>query len=171
MATDFKSIGRNDQGALIAGAVALVLSFFSAYVTVSINGKGLPGVSGSSGISAWNSFGTLGMLLVIIATAVVAVKVFAGDQLPAGVPWNLVAAAAAGLGTLLLILRAFTYDGGGSFGGVSVDVGPGWSGWALFVATIALTVFAALSFRDSGEKIPEFNKNGDATPPPAPPAA
>lgn len=168
MATDFKSLGRNDQGALIAGAVAIVLSFFSAYVKVSVNGKDLPGISGSSGISAWHSFGTLGILLVIVATAVVAVKVFAGEQLPAGVPWNLVAAAAAGLGTLLLILRAFTYDGGGSFAGVSVDVGPGWSGWLLFIATIALTVFAALSFKDSGEKIPEIKRD---TPPAAPPAA
>lgn len=168
MAVDFKSLNKYDQGALVAGAVAVVLSFIGSYVTASIDaGDDLPGVSYDSGTNAWDSFATLGMLLVILAVAVVAVKAFAAGSLPAGVPWNLVAFAAAALGTVLLVLRAFTYgDGGAGALGVDVSVGPGWSGWLLFIATIALSVFAFLSFKASGEKIPEINRK-DGTPPPA----
>ncbi|MET1037760.1 MAG: hypothetical protein ABW075_05760, partial [Aeromicrobium sp.] len=136
MAVDFKSIGKFEQGALIAGVLALILSFIESYVTVSAG-------SISAGTNAWDSYATLGVLLLVASTAIVAVKVFAGENLPAGAPWNLIAAIAAGVGTLLLILRAFTYSDGGLS---SVDVGPGWSGWALFVAGIALTVFTVLAF-------------------------
>lgn len=155
MAVDFKSIGKFEQGALGAGALAIILSFFSRYVSADL------GPLGTYGISAWHSYAVLGMLLIVAAVAVVAAKAFASEQLPAGVPWNLVAAAAAGLGTVLVILRALTAGEG---------AGVGWSGWLLFIAGIALTVFTVLSFRESGEKIPEFNKGG-ATQPPTPPTA
>ena len=160
MAVDFKSIGKFEQGALIAGVVALILSFIEKYVTVSAGPI-------SAGTNAWDSYATIGVLLLVVSTAVVAVKAFAKENLPDGVPWNLVAAAAAGLGTILLILRAFTYSDGGL--GSQVDIGPGWSGWLLFIAGIALTVFTALSYKDSGEKLPDFNKGGRTTPPAAGP--
>ncbi|MCL3819015.1 hypothetical protein [Aeromicrobium wangtongii] len=161
MATDFKSIGKFEQGAMIAGAVALILSFFESYVTVSAGGF-------SAGTNAWDSYATLGVLLLIAATAIIAVKAFAGENLPANVPWSLIAAGAAGLGTLLLILRAFTYSDGGL--GSRVDIGPGWSGWVLFIAGIALTAFAFLASKESGEKLPQGKRGGHTTPP-APPAA
>ncbi|MEV7396660.1 hypothetical protein [Aeromicrobium sp. NPDC092404] len=169
MAVDFKSLGKFEQGALIAGLIAIIVSFISKYVVVSIDGgKDIPGVSFSNGISAWHSYATLGMLLIVAATVIVGVKAFAKENLPDGVPWNLVALVAAGLGTLLVILRAFF--NGVETGGISgVDVGPGWSGYLLFVAGIALTVFTFLSFKESGEKLPEVNKNNNT--PPAPPAA
>ena len=160
MATDFKSLGKFEQGALVAGAVSIILSFFSAYVRVSFDGRmSIPGVNFSSGTSAWTSYATLGMLLVVAATAIVAVKAFAKGSLPARVPWNLVALAAAALGTFLIIIRALTFGGGGS----GISVGPGWSGWLLFLATIALTAFTALSFRESGEKVPQIGKNKPVT--------
>ncbi len=155
MAVDFKSLSKNDQGALIAGALTIILSFFTAYISVSFKGnKVLGSMNMSTGISAWHSYATLGILLIVGATVLVAVKAFANDQLPANVPWNLVILAAAGVGTLLLILRPFTIGGGG-FG---ASVGPGWSGWILFVTAIVFTVFAFLSFKESGEKIPEMKK-------------
>lgn len=164
MAADFKALGTWEQGALVAGVVSIILSFFSYYVRASVTGgDSMPGLNFSAGTSAWTSYATLGILLVIAATVIVAMKAFARDSLPAGVPWNLIALAAAGLGTLLLILRAL-FPGGGAPG---VDVGPGWSGYLLFLTTIALTVFTALSFRDSGEKIPDMNKRD--TPPTSPP--
>ncbi len=167
MAIDFKSLGKFEQGALIAGGLSLILSFISNYVTVSYQGGEIPGLSGAvAGTNAWDSYATLGVLLIIAATAVVAVKAFAKENLPDGVPWNLVAFGAAVLGTLLIVLRAFTYPDGGIS---QVSVGPGWSGWALFITTIALSVFTFLSFKDSGEQIPEIKKGG--TTPPAPPAA
>jgi amino acid transporter len=152
MAVDFKSLGKNEQGALVAGGLSIILSFFSRFVSYDL------GPLGTHGISAWNGVGTLGVLLVIIATAIVGIKAFAKERLPEGIPWSLAALAAAGLGTIILILKGFTADYGN----------PGWSGWALFITTIALTAFAFLSFKESGEKIPEINKKDT---PPAPPAA
>lgn len=162
MAVDFKSIGKYEQGALIAGALALILSFIGSYYTASYDGPG--GVSISNGTNAWTSYATLGVLLIIAATAIIAIKAFAGENLPAGAPWSLIAAAAAGLGTLLVILRAI-FDNAPDFPGVSS--GPGWSGYLLFLAGIALTVFAVLIFKASGEKLPQVNNKGGNTPPAA----
>lgn len=154
MTANFKSLNRFDQGALIAGGLSILLSFFSSYVRVSYSGGGV--VKGvSAGTSAWTSYATFGMLLIVAATAVVATRIFASSALPEGVPWNLVAVAASALGTVLIILRALT-AGGGGFG---VNVGPGWSGWVLFVTAIALTVCTAKLFKGSGEKLPELNKD------------
>jgi hypothetical protein len=158
MAVDFKSLGINTQGALVAGAVALVFSFFSRFTSVDL------GPYGSGGISAWHSYATFGMLLIIVGVAVIAAKAFAAQTLPAEVPWNLVALATIALGTILVILRGLTYE----------IANPGWSGYVVFVATLALTYFAFALFKDSGEQIPEFNKGGSSTPPvagPTPPAA
>ncbi len=157
MAVDIKSLGKFELGALVAGVLAIILSFIGSYVTISAGGF-------SADTNAWDSYATLGMLLIIVATAIIAVRAFAGENLPAGVPWTLVATATAGLGTILLILRAFTYSDGGL--GSRVDVGPGWSGWVLFIAGIALTVCAYLIFKSSGEKLPQGNK-GHNTPPAA----
>ena len=153
MAADFKALDKNVQGAIIAGGVATIVSFISSYVSVSYDL--------SYGISAWHSYATLGILLVIASTAIIAIKAFAADSLPDGIPWNLAAFGAAALGLLLLVLRAFTIGGGGS----GVSVGPGWSGYLLFVAVAALTYFTFTQFKASGDKMPEMKKKD--TPPAA----
>ncbi|EFQ84232.1 hypothetical protein HMPREF0063_10948 [Aeromicrobium marinum DSM 15272] len=151
---DFKALGKFEQGALVAGGVSLILSFFDRYLRISFD-TGISGIGGTFGSNAWTSYATLGMLLIVAATAVVAVKAFAATSLPDGVPWNLVAFATATLGTILIVLRAITAGDG---------VGPGWSGYLLFLSTIALSVMTFLSFRASGEKVPEIKKD---TPPAA----
>lgn len=161
MAVDLNALSRNEQGALVAGTAAILLSFVSSYLRVELEGSdAIPGFDVSAGSSAWTSYATLGILLVIVATVVVAIKAFSAQALPADVPWNFVALVTAGLGTVLLILRALT--AGGDAPGVSV--GPGWSGWLLFLAVIALTIFTALAFRESGEQVPEVRRD---TPPAA----
>lgn len=154
MAVDFKALGINTQGALGAGAVTLIFSFFTAFNTLDL------GPYGSGGISAWESYGTFAMLLFVLGVAVIAVKVFAAASLPDGIPWSLAALALVGVGTVLLILRGLTYS----------VANPGWSGYIVFIAAIATTYFAFALFKESGEKIPEINKGGGNTPPP-PPAA
>ena len=148
MAADFKALDKNVQGALIAGGVAILFSFFSRFNSVDL------GPIGSGGFSAWHGWGTFGMLLVVAAVAILALKSFSAETLPDGVPWNLAAFAAAALGTVILILRGFTYD----------FANPGWSGYIVFVATAALTFFAFTLFKASGDKIPEIKKD---TPPAA----
>ena len=171
MAFDFKTVGRNDQVALVAGAVAVVLTFFPAYAKASVKSSGF---SASQSENAWIEWATLGTLLLIAAFVLVVLRVVVGNVLPAGLPWNLITAGVAGLGTLILVLYVFTF-GGDIPSGLSVDVstGPGWSGWLLLIASIVFTAFAFLGFKDSGEKLPQANKNngGGTTPPPAPPAA
>jgi len=158
---DLNSIKKTDLGALIAGGLAFILSLFGAYISVSYEGaEDIPGYSDGGGITnAWVDYATFGMLLIVAATAIIAVKVFAGQVLPSGVPWNLIAAAAAGFGTLLIILRALTASESYEGFGVEVSSGPGWSAWPLFIAAIALTVFAALGFKESGEQLP-WNQAG-----------
>lgn len=146
MATDFASLGRNQKASLIAGGLALILSFFTSYITVSIAGF-------SAGTSAWHSYATLGILLVIVATAIVAVQAFSAGTLPEGIPWSLAAFAASALGAFLIVLRAVTVS----------SAHPGWSGYLLFIAAISLGFFTFQLFRSSGEQVPEMGKHRPTT--------
>lgn len=172
MAFDIKALSKNDQGLLISGAVTVVLLFFPAYVKASVKAKdsGLGGFGASESKNGFVEWATFGTLLLIAAFVIVVLKVVVGNVLPDGVPWNLVVAALAGLGTIILVLYAFTFgpDVPSSVGdSIDISTGPGWSGWVLLLAAIVFTVFAALGFRDSGEKLPQANRNGGTTPPPA----
>lgn len=158
MAVDFKSLGKFEQGALISGGLAIILSFIGAYIRVSGGGQS------ENVTNAWDGWGTFGVLLLIAAVAIIAVKTFAGEALPKEVPWSLVALAVAVVSALILIIKPFTVDVPSFVSDVSV--GPGWSGWVLIVAMIAFVAFSALLFKQSGEKLPQVNKGG-TTPPAA----
>ena len=162
MAFDPKTVSTVDWGVMGAAAGVFLFSLFSSYVTLSFDGDDEVFGEYSSGVSAWNSYATLGVLLLLAVGALAAARVFAGVALPdVGVGWNLIAAAVAGLGTLLVILRAFTYPDG--FG---IDVGPGWSGYVLMLLALVETAFAVLAFRTSGEQAPW--QGGGGRPPSAP---
>lgn len=175
MALDTSNVKVTDWGVIGCAAGVLLLSPISSYVTVSFQGSDeLDALGGfSDGISAWSSYAVLGLLLLFAVAGIAAARVFAGVTLPTlPVGWNLVLAGGAALGTLLLVLRAFTYSDGG-FGDLGVDVGPGWSGWVIMVLAAAETVFAVLAFRDSGETVswqpPQRSQPRPPTSPPAPP--
>jgi hypothetical protein len=162
MPVDLNSIKKTDLGALVAGALALVVSLFPSFLTAKVGGGSDLGVlyyDSYGGVSAWNGAGALGMLLILAATALVAVRVFAPHVLPAGVPLNLVAAALAAVGTLILVLRILTRSE--SVEPFDIRIGPGWSGILLLLLTIALTVCTALGFKGSGEALP-WQKQGSA---------
>ena len=103
MAADFKALDKNVQGAIIAGGVATIVSFISSYVSVSYDGK-VAGLDLSYGISAWHSYATLGILLVIASTAMIAIKAFAADSLPDGIPVPASALVRAGRATCCSLL-------------------------------------------------------------------
>lgn len=156
---DFKALSKNQQGALIAGAVTLILSFIGSYVRVKVDGGStVRGLNFSAGTNAWTGVAVLGMLLLIAAAVIVAIKAFSAGSLPDGVPWSLAALAAAALGTLIIVLKGLTAGSDGP----GFSTSPGWSGWLLFLSSIALTAFTFLLFKESGEKMPEFKKD---TPP------
>ena len=142
MAGGSGSLSTNERGVLIAGAVAALLSFFPGYITVTFDGPGF-----DASYTAWTGSATVGMVLLLGGTALIGIEALSDGTLPAVVPWHLISVGAAALGTFLIIVRALS--AGSSAPGA--DVGPGWSGWLLFVAAITLTVFAVLSFRDSDE--------------------
>jgi len=144
MAGGAGSLSMNERGVLIAGAAAAVLSVFPGYITVTFEGPGF-----DESYSAWTGSATIGMVLLLGGAALIGIEALSDGTLPEVVPWHLIAVAAAAFGTFMLMLRALT--AGSSAPGA--NVGPGWSGWLLFVAAISLTVFAVLSFRDSEDAL------------------
>jgi hypothetical protein len=159
---DLKQIKRNDQVILGAGILFLLLSFFAPFYGVSFHGAG--GLGGSASVTAWHSYGFLAVLLIIIAVAIVAVRVLGNASLPAlPIGPNLLVVVVSGLGTLLLLLRGFTYK---SASGGGYSVGLKWGAWVLYVLAIAVVVGAVLNLMASGEKIAwdptAMNKGGGA---------
>jgi len=140
---DLKQINRNDQLIVGGGIVAFIASFLPYW--------GWSGGGYSASTSAWTGYATIGLLLLFIAALIVAARVFMNATLPK-LPLgpNLLVAALAALGTILVIIRGFTYP---HVSGVGGSVGVMWGGYVLFIAGIVMTVGAVMNFRSSGEKL------------------
>lgn len=134
----------NERGVVISGIAAAILSFLPWYLEFTFDGTGF-----DMSTSAWTGMATIGMVMLLGSTALIAIKALSAGTLPTTVPWHMISVAGSAVGTFLVVVRAFT--AGSSAPGV--DVGPGWSGWLLFVAAITLTVYAVRSFRDSDEQL------------------
>lgn len=147
MATDLRAVDRNDLGALITGVIAVVLTTFGSYITISTSPP-LPPTVNPNGYSAWDGIGALGSLLIVLGVVIVAIRIFAPDLLPRKVPWHYVVAGAAALGVLILLIKGLTFGiDGPRVVQENVDTGIGWSGWLLLVLGI---VFAVFAYRGSG---------------------
>jgi hypothetical protein len=158
---DVKQIKRNDQVILGAGILFLLLSFFAPFYGISYHGGGF---GGSASVTAWHSYGFLAVLLIVIAVAIVAARVLGNASLPAlPIGPNLLVVVLSGLGTLLLLLRGFTYK---SASGGGYSVGLKWGAWVLYILAIAVVVGAVMNLMASGEKIAwdptAMNKGGGA---------
>jgi hypothetical protein len=166
---DLKQINRNDQAILGAGILFFVLSIFIPFYGYS--GPHLA-FGGNYSVSAWHSYGWLGVLLILIAVGIVAARVFGNLSLPKlPIGPNVLVAALALLGTLILFLRGLTYKSA-SAGGYSV--GLKWGAWVDYILAVVVVVFAIMNMRASGEKIAwdatAMNKGtGGAVVPPAAP--
>jgi hypothetical protein len=164
-----QDINRNDLGVMGAGVLAFIASFLPYYgysfKGLTVGGQHFGGSSAS--VTAWHSYAILGLFLIFAAAIVIAVKTFATmPTMPLGI--HVLAAGLAALGTLLVILRAFTAPSASGPGG---SVGVKWGAYVLFVAGIVEVVFALLGMRESGEKM-AWQSGAPAEPPPsAPPSA
>jgi Family of unknown function (DUF5336) len=163
-ASSFKSLPPFEQGVLVTGVLAFIVSFFPWYgfsfKGVSINGSTIGG--GSYTISAWHSYSTLALLLVLAATIVAAIAIFAPDtlsSLPIGARW--LVAGLSVLAVLIELLRLLTLHHGD---GLSIK----WGGYLLALVMIANAVCAVISALSSDEVVP-WQQGGTATPPPAAP--
>jgi len=143
---DLKQINRNDQLIIGGGGLGFIFSF-------------LPWYKASAGpySATWNAwqgfFGTVGVLFLLVAAALVALRVFANFQLPAlPVGPNVLVLALAGIGTLFTLLEWLIFDPTHG-AGRGVSQGLGWAGYIFEILVIAETVGAFLNFKASGEKI------------------
>jgi hypothetical protein len=144
MANGAGSLSRNEQGVAAAAVMALFLSLLPWYVTVTFDGRGQ-----DTSANAWSGWSTIGMVILLGAAALIVIEALSGGSLPDVVPWRLISVVAAAFGTLLVVLRPFTEGSSAP----SANVGPGWSGFVLFIAAIAVTAFSVMSFRESEEEI------------------
>jgi hypothetical protein len=161
----FKNLQPFEQGVLVSGVLAFIVSFFPWYgysfKGVKIGNTSIGG--GSYTISAWHSYSTLALLLVFAATAVVAVAILSPgvlSGLPIGARW--LAAGLSVLGLLLELLRLLTLHHGDG-------LGIKWGGYLLalvMIANAACTVVTALT---SGEDVPWQKSAAGAPPMDAPP--
>jgi len=157
---DIKNLPRNDQMILGAGVLAFIASFLPYY-----------GASGSffghhesTSTSAWHSWNVLALLLILAATVIAAVLVFAAASMPKlPVSPTFAVAALAAVGTLILIIRSFTLDHGKIAG---FSYGLRWGAYVLMILCVVQTVFAAMKLRDSGEAMP-WESGGTPAPPSA----
>jgi hypothetical protein len=164
---DLKNLNRLDQVVLGAGVLGLIVSLFFPIWGVSVSVKGF---GGGSSINAWHGLAAFGMLLVLVATAIAAVRVFAAANLPTmPIGVNLLTFVLSAVGTLIVVIRELTYPHA-SVPGYSYGVK--WGGYLLFVLLIAQAVAAFMLFRKSGEAMPDFKAmqanraTGAGTPPP-----
>jgi hypothetical protein len=158
---DFRTMPRNDQGVLAAGALAFIASFFP-YYGATVNAVG---IHGSSSTSAWHSYATLALILVLAATVVAGVQLFSPSSLPqTSMSWNFVVLALSAVGTVLLVIRSFTFDSG-TIGPLSY--GLKWGAFVLMILCIVQTAFAFLRVRAAGEAMPWATHSGAAPSPPA----
>lgn len=162
---DLTKVSRNDKGLIGAGIVVFIASFLPYW------GWSAHGFGGYS-TSAWTGYATFGLLLLFVAAGIAAARVFGGANLPKlPVGANLLVAGLSAIGTLLVILRGFTYPHANVAG---ISVGVKWGGYLLMIAAIVETAFAVMNFRSSGEKLAwdatAMNKSAASGGAPVPPA-
>ncbi|MBV9097824.1 MAG: hypothetical protein JO079_07185 [Frankiaceae bacterium] len=147
--TDLRSLPRNDLAFLGLGLLVLVASFLPWYGThLSLAAAGIK-VSKSTSTWAWHRWTALGVLLVLIATAIVALQRFGEEDLPElKVPWNVVVLGIDAVGALLIVVKSLDQP---SVHNGALTAGLRWGAWVLIVAALAHVAVAALRLRTPAE--------------------
>jgi hypothetical protein len=168
---DLKSLPPFDLGILIAGVLIFIVSFFP-YYGASTSGATIAGTTiggQSTSVTAWHSYSTLALLLLLIATGVAAVAIFASGsapRLPIGLRW--IAAGLSTLGGVLYLIRLFTLDHKSvNFGGVKISEGVKWGGYLLLVIVLIHVACSIISALSSDEPVPWQSARTSSAPPAA----
>jgi hypothetical protein len=174
---DINKVKGNDRFIAGGAVVIFILSFFPWY-TVSYKGAlgGFGGFGTSGSVNAWNAYGwnKLAIILALVAGAIVIARLMGAldsVQLPAGI--NLITLGVSGLATAILLLRLLgSYHSAGT-GPVKVSAHPGFGWYLAILVSGAMTFFAFLNFKASGEQVPSMPSSAapPSYPPPAPPTA
>jgi hypothetical protein len=166
---DLRSLPPFDLGILISGVLVFIVSFFPYYGASSsgatVAGQHIGGASES--VTAWHSYSTIALLLLLLATAVAAVAMFApgsAPQLPIGLRW--IAAGLSALGGLLYVIRLFTLSHHSeTVFNVKVSEGVKWGGYLLLLIVLVHVACSIVSALSSDEQVPWQQSSS------APPAA
>ena len=175
MQMDVDRLGRGEKIAGVS-AVALFIFMFFDWFSVSISGVGSAFSTGPVGSgSAWDALDNIPIFLVITilaALAVVALRLTDSTFEPP-VSANAVVAVLGGISVLLILFRIVDTPGGGSFGGISVDVSPGFGIFISLIAAagIAYGGYAAMkeegtTFGDVTDRLGGGGERSDPAPPP-----
>jgi hypothetical protein len=153
-------LDRLSTGERIAGVSAILLFVFMFFdwftAEVSVNSVGFVG-SASEGGNAWDAMDVIPIFLVLAIVAGVGVAVI---RLSDAVfePSISVNAVLGALATILILYRIIDPPGGGSLGGVSVDVSPAVG---IFLGLIAAAGIAYGGYRAMDEEGASFGEIGD----------
>lgn len=150
---DIKKVQGNDRY-IAGGAVLLLLVSFFSWRAFSASGFSVSVNAWGNGSYGWPK---LAILLSLVAGGIVVARLMGAldsVQLPAGV--NLITLAATGLATVILLLQFLA--------GFSHHLHPAFGFYLGIVISGAMTYFAFLNFKHSGEQLP----SKPASNPPAP---
>ena len=166
---DINQVKGNDRF-IAGGAVILLIDSFLHWYTFSFKGAGaaLANVGGGASGNLWNIYGILKLALFLALAAgalVIARLVGALDsvKLPAGI--NVLTLATSGLATIIFLLRMLGAYKSNSLLGTTVSAHPTYGWYIGVLVSGAMTYFAFLNFKASGEALPTMP---GSTPPPPP---
>lgn len=165
---DINQVKGNDRF-IAGGAIILLIDSFLPWYTFSFKGAGaaLANLSGDSTGNLWDIYGILKLALVLALAAgalVIARLVGALDnvKLPTGI--NVLTLGASGLATVIFLLRLLGAFKSNSVLGTSVSAHPAYGWYIGLLVSGAMTYFAFLNYKASGEALP--TRPGSTPPPP-----
>jgi hypothetical protein len=155
-------LDRLSNGEKIAGVSAIVLFIFMFFDWFSVEvsaGAGSFAV-GSGGGSAWDALDFIPIILVIAIIAALGIVVLRLVDTPYEVTptANAIVAILGAISFLLILYRIVDTPGGGSAGGISVDVSPAFG---IFVSLVAAAGMAYGGYKAMQEEGGSFSEIGD----------
>jgi hypothetical protein len=160
-------LDRLSPGEKISAVSAILLFIFMFFDWFGVEVSNVPGFSGTvggAGGSAWDALDVIPIFLMIAIVAAIGVAVIrlTDADLEPPISLNAIVAALGGLAVLLILYRIVDPPGGGTFGGVSVDI---TLKFGIFLGLIAAAGIAyggysamreeGLTFRDVGDRLSE----------------
>jgi uncharacterized membrane protein YhaH (DUF805 family) len=174
---DLEKLGGGEK-IIGVSAVALFIFMFFDWFSVSISGGGgaFAGSVGSG--NAWEALDNIPIFLVITILAALAVVVLrlTDSKFEPPISANTVVAVLGAVSVLLILFRIVDTPGGGSFGGVSVDVSPAFGIFVSLIAAAGIAYGGYLAMKEEGTSFGDIaerfggggSSRGSARPPTSP---
>jgi hypothetical protein len=151
---DLNKLGMGEKIAS-ASAVALFIFMFFDWFDVEVSGGGAFSAGAVGSGSAWDALDNIPIFLLITIVAALAVAALRLTDAAYEPPFPASAAVAilGGISVLLILYRIVDTPGGGSFGGVSVDVSPTFGIFISLIAAAGITYGGYRAMEEEGVSI------------------